>query len=76
MGSRKEIKQLKNSIIDSFVFILRQISSIIEVLSLFDSFNYCYNIILLPQLKRNESKIKKIYLLFLVEWSVACCPFN
>ena len=43
MGSRKEIKQLKNSIIDSFVFILRQISSIIEVLSLFDSFNYCYN---------------------------------
>ena len=47
MAGRKEIKQLKNSIIDSFVFILRQISSIIEVLSLFDSFNYCYNIFLI-----------------------------
>ena len=50
-----------------FHFIPQKKNSIIKHSSI-PVINYCYNIILLPQLKRNESKIKKIYLLFLIEW--------
>ena len=69
------------SIIDFIIIPLsfHEIPSIIEVLSLFDSFNYCYNIIWLHSiqlLSLNEIKLKVKLLIWLNEmrdcWIVCC----
>ena len=78
------IQQLNNSTID---FIPQsEIPSIIELFSLFDSFNYCYNIFLINPPKQIKlffvESIKNKSLLLFCDWwneekiDLCCWPFN